>query len=93
MINRKIQEIKIKFEKFKKIFGLENEKILLLLRNNGASAISKDNNTWEIEFNFNHPLYELIHELGHIFLYKKTNYIYFAIPPDNIKKSIFNKPQ
>ena len=90
MSRRQIQEIINKFERYKKILNLDNETISLLPRSYGDSAISRDNNRWEIEYNINHPEYELIHELGHIFLCVKTNYIYFAVPPDNIKKSIFN---
>lgn len=90
MLRRQIQEVTNKFERYKKILNLDNERISLLPRSYGESAISRDNNRWEIEYNINHPEYELVHELGHIFLCVKTNYIYFAVPPDNIKKSIFN---
>jgi len=76
-----------KFERFKKILNLNKEKILLIPISYGSSAISKENDIWKIEFNINHPEYELVHELGHIFLCFKTKYNYFAIPPDNIKKS------
>lgn len=89
MSSRQIQEVKSKLKKFQKILNLNNEKINLIAKTNGYSATSKNNGTWEIEYNIQNPIYELIHELGHIFLYNKTNYIYFAVPPDNIKRSIF----
>ncbi len=90
MSSGQIQDLKNRFEKYLKILNLKNEKILLLTQTYGESAISRDNANWKIEYNINHPEYELVHEIGHIFLYIKINYEYFADPPDNIKSSIFN---
>ena len=53
-----------------------------MINNNKSSATELKNNLWKIEYNHYHPIFELAHELGHIFLYKKTNYIYYAKQPD-----------
>ncbi len=45
---------------------------------------------WEIEYSDLGFDFQLIHELGHVYLYKKTNYIFFAkSPPGSIKFDIW----
>jgi len=87
--NNCISELEEKMSSFQALLSLSNEDLKLEVIRNNSSATSKENNHWKIEYNHYHPIYELAHELGHIFLFKKTNYIHFALQPDaSIKNQI-----
>ena len=92
--NNCISNLEDKMNSFQMILSLSDKDLRLKVIHNNSSATSRENNHWEIEYNHYHPIYELAHELGHIFIYKKTNYIHFAQQPgasirDQIKK-VFN---
>ena len=92
--NNCISNLEDKMNSFQKLLSLSDKDLRLEVIHNNLSATSKENNHWKIEYNHYNPIYELSHELGHIFLYKKTNYIHFAQQPepsirDQIEK-VFN---
>ena len=92
--NNCIANLEDKINSFQMLLSLSDKDIRLEVIHNNSSATSKENNHWKIEYNHYNPIYELSHELGHIFLYKKTNYIQFAEQPepsirDQIEK-VFN---
>ena len=80
--NNCIINLKDKKNSFQTLLSLSEKDLRLEVIHNNSSATLKENNYWKIEYNYCHPIYELCHELGHIFLYKKTNYIYFAQQPE-----------
>jgi len=69
-------------DSFQTLLLLSDKDLRLEVIHNNSSATSKENNHWKIEYNHYHPIYELAHELGHIFVYKKTNFIRFAQEPE-----------
>lgn len=92
--NNCISNLEHKMDSFQTLLLLSDKDIRLEVIHNNASATSKENNHWKIEYNHYNPIYELAHELGHIFIYKKANYIHFAQQPeasirDQIEK-VFN---
>ena len=80
--NNCISNLEHKMDSFQTLLLLSDEDIRLKVIHNNSSATSKENKLWIIEYNHYHPIYELTHELGHIFIYKKTNYIHFAQQPE-----------
>ena len=78
-INR-LQELENLVKKFKKILGLENEKINLGISGKSSAFLHwhKDKKAWGIYLLPSDNRFTPIHELGHIFLSKKTKYHYFA---------------
>ncbi len=89
-----ISNLEHKKDSFQKLLLLSDKDIRLDVIHNNSSATSMENNHWIIEYNHYHPIYELVHELGHIFINKKTNYIHLAQQPkasikDQIEK-VFN---
>ncbi len=74
----------LEYNQFRKLLGLSEECIEVDW--NGYDTGIKWNEQkkcWEIEYRDLGANFQLIHELGHIYLYKKTNYIYFAKQPEN----------
>ncbi|MHA1499119.1 MAG: hypothetical protein ACTSRT_16450 [Promethearchaeota archaeon] len=92
--NNCISSLEHKKDSFQTLLLLSDEDIRLEVIHNNSSATSKENNHWKIEYNHYHPIYELVHELGHIFIYKKANYIHFAQQPEvsisNQIEKVFN---
>jgi len=86
-----ISDLEKKMSSFQMLLSLTDENLKLEVIHNNSSATSKENNYWKIEYNHYNPLYELAHELGHLFSYKKTNYIYFALQPEASIKSQIEK--
>lgn len=80
--NNCISNLEHKMDSFQTLLLLSDKDIRLEVIHNNSSATSKENNHWKIEYNHYHPIYELAHELGHIFIYKKANYIHFAQQPE-----------
>ncbi|NVM44105.1 MAG: hypothetical protein HWN79_04220 [Candidatus Lokiarchaeota archaeon] len=80
--NNCISNLERKMDSFQRLLLLSDKDIRLEVIHNNSSATLKENNHWKIEYNHYHPIYELIHELGHIFIYKKTDYIHFAQQPE-----------
>ena len=79
------------FNYYKDMLGLSNEHINLD-RESIETAIEWDdyNNCWNIEYCDVGVDFLLIHELGHIFLAKKTNYLYFAKKPPRFNEIKFD---
>lgn len=85
-----IEKIKKEKEEFQKILSLDNLVINIIPIYGDESTSSIENGIRTIEYNYNHPKYELIHELGHFLLSEKTQYSYFVLqPPSNCNEEIF----
>ncbi|KKL60923.1 hypothetical protein LCGC14_2200480 [marine sediment metagenome] len=76
-----IEKIKREKEKFQKLLGLDNLVINIIPIYDAHSTSSMENGVRTIEYCYNHPEYELIHELGHFLLSEKTKYEKFVSPP------------
>ena len=69
-------------DEFKEILGMKKECIEIDWSGSDTGIEWNDKKKcWEIEYNDLGFDFQLIHELGHIYLYKKTKYIYFAKKP------------
>lgn len=79
------------FNYYKDMLGLSNEHINID-RESNETAIEwdDDNNCWNIEYCDLGVDFLLIHELGHIFLAKKTNYLYFTIKQPRFNEISFD---
>lgn len=70
------------FNYYREMLGLSNEHIKIDNDSiDTAIEWDDDNNCWIIEYSDLGVDFLLIHELGHIFLSKKTNFLYFATKP------------
>ena len=85
-----INSFKNEMKAFQKLLNLEHLNIELTPIYQGHSTSSIENGIHTIEFNYNHPKYELIHEIGHFFLSEKIKYIQLvSLPPSGSDKKIF----
>jgi len=76
---------------YKNILGIKKECIEIDWSGSDTGIEWNDRKKcWEIEYNDLGVDFQLIHELGHIHLYKKTKYIYFAKQPSVIKNINFD---
>ncbi|HEC40965.1 hypothetical protein LCGC14_0871540 [marine sediment metagenome] len=90
LCNNCIGKIKNEKKKFQKILSLDNLVIEIIPIYDGHSTSSIENGIRTIEYNYNHPKYELIHELGHFLLSEKVQYMNFVSqPPSNSNEEIF----
>jgi len=87
--NSCIVNLEREMDSFQTLLSLSDKDLKLEVIHNNSSATELKNNRWKIEYNHYNPIFELAHELGHIFLYKKTNYIYYAKQPEpSIRRQI-----
>ena len=90
LCNNCFEKIKKEKKEFQKILGLDNLVIDIIPIYEGHSTSSIENGIRTIEYNYNHPKYELIHELGHFLLSEKVKYKNFVSqPPLNCNEEIF----
>lgn len=78
-------------DKIKDILGISKECIEVEWSGSDTGIEWNDiKKCWEIEYRDLGFDFQLIHEHGHVYLYKKTNYIFFAkTPPGSIKYDIW----